>query len=464
MSATHYDVVIIGAGMSGLAAGIRLAYFGKRVCIVERHYAYGGLNSYYRLDGREFDVGLHAVTNFAPPNARHVPLNRVLRQLRISRDEWDMCAQLESRVRFPGRYLRFSNDPRLLTEEVAREFPRFVDRFHRLVDAVTSFDADRLDIPYRSTRAVLNDLIADRTLIDMLLCPLLFYGSAEEHDMDFTQFVILFRSIYLEGFWRPRGGVRTILRSLVKHYRGSGGQLKMQTGVNSIDVQNGRARAITLSTGETLTAEVVLSSAGMVETLRLCRGLEETARSTQPGRISFVETVLVMDVTPASLGHASTIVFYSDREPFAYRTPEEVVDRSSGILCCPNNYADHDDGRDGVFRITWLANHDRWAKLGNESYTRQKQQCLEYAIAQANDIMPGVRAHIVQSDIFTPRTIERFTGHLHGAVYGAPVKHRDGRTPVENLFVCGTDQGYLGIIGAMVSGVTMANHHVLMEA
>ncbi|HAH47971.1 MAG TPA: hypothetical protein DCM07_24575, partial [Planctomycetaceae bacterium] len=28
-----YDSIIIGAGLSGLAAGIRLAYYGKRVCI-----------------------------------------------------------------------------------------------------------------------------------------------------------------------------------------------------------------------------------------------------------------------------------------------------------------------------------------------------------------------------------------------------------------------------------------------
>ena len=37
----QYDVVIIGAGMSGLAAGIRLAYFDKSVCILERHRALG---------------------------------------------------------------------------------------------------------------------------------------------------------------------------------------------------------------------------------------------------------------------------------------------------------------------------------------------------------------------------------------------------------------------------------------
>lgn len=42
MKESHYDAVIIGAGMSGLAAGIRLAHFGKKVCIFERHNAPGG--------------------------------------------------------------------------------------------------------------------------------------------------------------------------------------------------------------------------------------------------------------------------------------------------------------------------------------------------------------------------------------------------------------------------------------
>ena len=61
-----YDTIIIGAGMSGLAAGIRLAHFDQRVCILERHTTIGGLNSFYRQRGRNYDVGLHAVTNFTP--------------------------------------------------------------------------------------------------------------------------------------------------------------------------------------------------------------------------------------------------------------------------------------------------------------------------------------------------------------------------------------------------------------
>ena len=118
----HYDVIIIGAGMSGLAAAIRLAYYDKRVCVLERHYAYGGLNSYYRLGGREFDVGLHALTNYTNGD-RHAPLDRILRQLRIRREEFDLCPQLYSEIRFPGRCLRFSNDISLLIDQVDAAFP-----------------------------------------------------------------------------------------------------------------------------------------------------------------------------------------------------------------------------------------------------------------------------------------------------------------------------------------------------
>jgi phytoene dehydrogenase-like protein len=63
--------------------------------------------------------------------------------------------------------------------------------------------------------------------------------------------------------------------------------------------------------------------------------------------------------------------------------------------------------------------------------------------------------------MFTPKTIRRYTWHDNGAVYGAPHKTRDGTTDIENLFVCGTDQGFVGIIGTIISGISVANRHCL---
>ena len=78
--------------------------------------------------------------------------------------------------------------------------------------------------------------------------------------------------------------------------------------------------------------------------------------------------------------------------------------------------------------------------------------------------MPDFRGHVIDTDMFTPTTIRRFTSHDNGAVYGAPQKRLEGTTHLKNLFLCGTDQGFVGIIGSIVSGISMANKHCLRES
>ena len=42
-------------------------------------------------------------------------------------------------------------------------------------------------------------------------------------------------------------------------------------------------------------------------------------------------------------------------------------------------------------------------------------------------------------------------------------KQLDGMTHLDNLYICGTDQGFVGIVGAIMSGISMANMHCLKE-
>jgi phytoene dehydrogenase-like protein len=156
-------------------------------------------------------------------------------------------------------------------------------------------------------------------------------------------------------------------------------------------------------------------------------------------------------------------VFFNHDNRFSYARPTDTVDLTSGIICCPNNYAGLESEREFQLRLTWIANYEQWKSLSSAAYRDEKQALLDRAFAVLEQHVPDVRKHTVAADMFTPRTIERFTGRFQGAVYGSPRKRRDGRTPFANLFICGTDQGFLGIIGAMLSGITMANLHVLTE-
>ncbi|MFN5897044.1 MAG: hypothetical protein ACK48Y_05930 [Planctomyces sp.] len=158
---------------------------------------------------------------------------------------------------------------------------------------------------------------------------------------------------------------------------------------------------------------------------------------------------------------AGLFVTYSDSPQFHYERPEEPVDLRSGIICSPNNFDYAEPLEDGRIRITALANPHYWMALPEEQYVAEKQRWTDRIISSALQHIPDFRGRVIDTDVFTPRTIRRFTGHLNGCVYGAPEKWVNGQTPLSNLFLCGTDQGFLGIVGAMLSGITIANRHLL---
>ena len=473
-----YDTLIIGAGMSGLAAGIRLAQFDRRVLILERHSLWGGLNSFYKLKGRMFDSGLHALTNFAPRHAAGLPLTRILRQLRIPYEALKLGEQAGSRLIHAGRELRFHNDPRLFFEEFARVFPGEIDGLRRLVADFPGYDAppggaDCDD----SARARLSQYIRDPAAVDCLMLPTCIYGSAREDDVDWDQFTFLFRAIFLEGFSRPEGGIKSLLDLLLARLKAVGGELRTNCGVRRILTRAGSVTGVELDSGEEIPCERVFSSAGHTETLRLLdpRDVPSAAPGRDPAhadqsrapRLSYFESISVTAEAPAAYGYGDTVTFFNLGERFRYRVPTQDIDSESGVICSPNNFARTTPLAEGMLRLTVLANHAHWTGLAPDEYAAAKQDAADRMLAAATRAVPALSAlppRVLMRDTFTPRTLEHYTGHLGGAVYGAPRKSRDGTSGVGRLSLIGTDQGMLGIIGALLSGITIANHHVLAES
>jgi len=205
-----------------------------------------------------------------------------------------------------------------------------------------------------------------------------------------------------------------------------------------------------------------------VETMRMCNG-SHSEKNPSVGQLSFVETLAVLDQQPRQIGCDRTIVFFNDSDKFHWEKSTELCDVRTGVICSPNNYAYDELGDqdakllEGMMRVTALANFQRWNTLPESEYRVEKLRWFDRVIASAVRFVPDFRRHIVDTDMFTPKTIRRFTWHDNGAVYGAPDKQWDGTTPFENLYICGTDQGFVGIVGAIVSGISMANQHCLRD-
>jgi hypothetical protein len=187
--------LIIGGGLSGLAAALRFSRFIPDVLLLEKHSRVGGLNSYYYRNNRLFETGLHAITNYAPPKVKNAPLNRLLRQLKIKRKELDLHQQNQSEIRFlDHESLLFSNDFSLFDAEIGSKFPGSHAGFSKLLQLIDEYDPFK-PLPFISAKKVIQEHVQDELLTEMLLCPLMYYGSSIENDMDLGQFVIMFRAV-----------------------------------------------------------------------------------------------------------------------------------------------------------------------------------------------------------------------------------------------------------------------------
>ena len=449
----NYDAIIIGAGMSGMAAAIRLSMYDKKVCILEKHTISGGLNSFYARKGRPMDVGLHAMTNFAQKNDKRKPLNKLLRQLRIPYAKLMLSEQSFSKILFPNTELTFSNDPQRLEDEISKKFPSELKNYQSLLNEVQTFNELDLETPYQSARERIKDFIKDDDLIEMLLCPLLIYGSAWEMDMDFSQFVIMFKSIYLEGLSRPEKGVRTVINILLEKIKEHKCELRFKSGVKKILSENKKVSGVELENGEVLNAPIVFSSIGLPETKTITNDFKE---NHPIGNLSFTETIIYFDKKPKTSGIEETLIFYNNRNKYHYQKPKNLFDSQSAVICLPNNF-DTDDYSEGVIRLTNIANYDSWNNLSKEQYKQEKEAVLKNALNTISKVFPKYSGKVQYADVFTPLTVERFTSHCKGTVYGSTEKSRDGKTEIDGLYICGTDQGFLGIVGSMLSGISIAN-------
>lgn len=472
----HFDAILIGAGPSGLAAAARLSHFGKRVCLLDSHTRPGGLNSWHHVKGVEISSGLHAFTNYNGGSNKG-PLGKLCKQLRLKPADLDLHPQRTSSIRFPGVTLAFSNDPELVRQSVAENFPRHIDAFDRFRRFVNDTDEGEITTRQRSAREVMAGFIDDALLQDMLFCPVMFYGNPggvgdgrdgerAQPDMDWLLFCVVWKCIFESGLAHPAGGMRPLWELLLGRVADNGGEIRMGTRVKALRRVGDRVAAAVLDDGTEITADLYFSSAGGEETWRLLCP-EETPPPPPVGTVSIVEGIRILDSCAAALGLDDTTVFYSLTETFDFRRPDGCFGMSNGVVCAAGNYA---DSNDNVLKVTLLASYPEWKRLDADAYQSMKSaagDAMAEALEKLGLVLTPERGRAGRygmfDDMFTPLTLERYTGHAEGALYGSTVKSRSGATGCDNLFLMGTDQGFHGIVGAMLSGVAMANAHCLAK-
>ncbi|MEE4240520.1 MAG: FAD-dependent oxidoreductase, partial [Desulfopila sp.] len=380
---------------------------------------------------------------------------------KLDRKNFHIYPQHASEIRFPNqKSLIFNNDFQTLRENIFQVFPSCKKGFIELVDALEKCDPFQ-NTPFQSAKKFVFQHTGNSLLTDMLLCPLMYYGSSVENDMDLNQFVIMFRSIYQEGMFRPAGTIKTFLDALVEQYRSFGGSIRLSCEVKRILHEKGSVTGVELQNNEIVQCDYLLSTIGISETYALLHEIDPYARAK---RLGFVESIYLIPQEKAThLPQDKSIIFYNNAELFNYKRPESLVDLRSGVICLPGNFTGRPKQEYTEVRSTHLANYHQWQKLANkrDEYSTAKKRIAASSSRVLEKCIGKFSDDVIYQDTFTPLTIKRFTGKTEGAIYGSPSKAKDGDLGFSNLFIAGTDQGFLGIIGSMLSGVSIVNQQVL---
>ncbi len=458
--AERYDSIIIGAGFAGLAAGIRLAQFQERVLILESHFIPGGLNSYYFRGGKDklFNTGLHTVTNFNAKNRRW-GFGLICRNLGIPASEFSLVPPSRpSLIEVPGAGLDFNNDLDVLRGSIAERFPAEVEAFDRFCTDMSQLeDVQRL---YGiGSRTWLEEYFRDPVLMDLLELPVYIYGGYSEKQIDAATFSTVFRSIFLEGCSSPPD-IKHILDLLIKRFKSLGGELKMRKRVARIDCEGGAFRAVELADGTRIEADRCLSSAGLCETGQLAG---EVWGRTCP--LSVFETVVSVNAPMTDLQADYTLQLISEQERFDWKAPDERGAFDHLTLAASAFYDFAEEPHAKHFKIGCFQKGELWLGLDEETYQREKNHLEERLLQVLLARYPGLRdVEAEHCESLTPRTVVTYTSHLNGGIYGGAEKTFDGTTAVQDLFIIGNDQGGIGIMGALTSGVVVSNFQVILKS
>jgi phytoene desaturase len=294
---TKPHAVVIGSGFGGLAAAIRLGARGYRVTVLEKLDAPGGRAYVYRQDGFVFDGGPTIVT--AP---------FLLDEL------WELCGKKLAddvelrpvtpfyRIRFDdGEIFDYSGDAESMRREVAKFSPDDVagyEAFMKQAEAIFDVGFTQLvDISfadwkvmvkiapdlirlksYRTVYGLVSSFVKNARIRNVLsFHPLLIGGNP------FATTSILCLITFLERRWGVHfamGGTGKIVDGMVKLIENQGNRLRLNAEVASINVTAGHANSVTLTNGEVIQADVVVSNADAAWTYRKLVAPEHRKRWT----------------------------------------------------------------------------------------------------------------------------------------------------------------------------------------
>jgi len=270
-------VVVVGAGLAGLSAALRLAGAGRKVTVVERESVPGGRNGLMKKDGYSFDTGpsvltmpdliadaLACVDEDIKDWLDLVPLSPLYRAFYADGSQLDVHADTnrmqdeiaktiskEEAIGY-GKYVDF------VTKLYKYEMKDFIDRnIDSPLNLLTPNLAKLIALGgFRRLAPKVNQYLKDPRTQKVYSFQAMYAGVSPHQALAIYAVIAYMDSV--NGVFFPKGGMHAVPRALAAAAEKHGVTFKYNTTVSSIEKSNGRATAVLTENGERIPCDVVV--------------------------------------------------------------------------------------------------------------------------------------------------------------------------------------------------------------
>ena len=270
-------VVVVGAGLAGLSAALRLAGAGRKVTVLERESVPGGRNGLLNKDGYAFDTGPSVLTM---PSLINDAFNCVGEDMK----DWLELSPLTPLYRAfyaDGSQLDVHANTGEMEAEIAKHISSTeADGYRRYVDFVTKlykyemkdFIDRNIDSPlnlltpnlarlialggFRRLSPKVNQFMKDPRLQKVYSFQAMYAGVSPQQALAIYAVIAYMDSV--NGVFFPKGGMHAVPRALAAAAEKHGVVFKYNTTVTNVEVSNGRAKAVITESGERYKCDAVI--------------------------------------------------------------------------------------------------------------------------------------------------------------------------------------------------------------
>ena len=412
----YYDVVVIGSGLGGLTGANCLAKQGHSVLLLEHHYQFGGLATWFkRAGGHIFDISLHGF-----------PVGMIKSCKRYwTKEIADSIVQLKN-IRFinPQYDLKTTFDRSDFTKILQSTFAVAKSKIEEFYDHLANMDYFANDS--RSIGDLLEEFFPGRNEIKRLLLEPISYANGSSLVDPAIAYGIVFSNFMKKGIYTFKDGTDSLIKKMVKELRKNGADLRRQCLVQELVTEevNGQHKVQgVLVNGKKIKCGAVLSNANLKNTIEKLFGLSKLpktfANQAKSVRLNSTSCQVYIGLKKgASIPDVGDLIFTSESPSFSTEelTSFHTTSRTFSIYY-PDTRPNRKDPRYSIV-ASINAKWKDWQTLSDEEYANEKERLCIQSVNALEKIIPDIKEKIDHLEAATPRTIKHYTHHASGASFG----------------------------------------------